>query len=418
MSSNSENWYKVDNVAKVFLATYNERDTRSLRVSCTLTEPINPDLLQEALKSTIKRRPQFQVRIRRGLFWHYLETTDTSPVVTEEHDRPCPSLYGNNYTGILHYSVTYFHNRINVELFHALSDGTGALEFLNILVRNYLRLKYPKEMKNVSLGYGASADDLAQDSFKKYYSRHGKAAPGVKKSYHIHGRKLPYEQLQFFEITMPSKEVLAMSKQYGVSLSSLIGAKLMMAIYDDMSALKRKQPITISMPVNLRNYYPSETSRNFFNNINISHIFTGDETLESLAKEYDAKLKNILQPEQIRRQMDHYQLIERLFFIRMVPLLIKQPVVKYFSKQENKRVSVVVSNLGIMKIPEEMQQYVKKYSAFCSHSELFMTICSYQDHMTLGITSGYRNTGVLKNFVRGFSKEGIPVQVQATEVVK
>lgn len=192
----------------------------------------------------------------------------------------------------------------------------------------------------------------------------------------------------------------------------------MMAIYDDMSALKRKQPITISMPVNLRNYYPSETSRNFFNNINISHIFTGDETLESLAKEYDAKLKNILQPEQIRRQMDHYQLIERLFFIRMVPLLIKQPVVKYFSKQENKRVSVVVSNLGIMKIPEEMQQYVKKYSAFCSHSELFMTICSYQDHMTLGITSGYRNTGVLKNFVRGFSKEGIPVQVQATEVVK
>ena len=128
----SENWYKVDNVAKVFLATHNERDTRSLRVSCTLKEPINPDLLQEALMATIKRRPLFQVRIRRGLFWHYLETTDVMPKVTEEHERPCPVLYGKNYTGSLHYSVTYFHNRINVELFHALSDGTGALEFLNI----------------------------------------------------------------------------------------------------------------------------------------------------------------------------------------------------------------------------------------------------------------------------------------------
>ena len=192
----------------------------------------------------------------------------------------------------------------------------------------------------------------------------------------------------------------------------------MMAIYDDMSALKRKQPVTISMPVNLRNYYPSETSRNFFNNISISHIFTGDETLESLAKEYDAKLKNILQPEQIRRQMDYYQLLEHIFFIRMVPLFIKQPVVKFFSKKENKRVSAVISNLGVMNIPTEMQQYVEKYSAFCSHNELFMTICSYQDEMTLGITSGYRNTGVLKNFVRSFSKEGIPVQLQATEVVK
>lgn len=414
----SENWYKVDNVAKVFLATHNERDTRSLRVSCTLKEPVNPDLLQEALITTIKRRPLFQVRIRRGLFWHYLETTDVMPKVAEEHQRPCPVLYGKNYTGTLHYSVTYFHNRINVELFHALSDGTGALEFLNILVQNYLRLKYPNEMKNVTIGLGASADDLAQDSFKKFYTRNAKAAPSVKKSYHIHGRKLPYDQLQFFEVSMPSKDLLELSKQYQVSLSSLIGAKLMMAIYDDMSALKRKQPVTISMPVNLRNYYPSETSRNFFNNISISHIFTGDETLESLAKEYDAKLKNILQPEQIRRQMDYYQLLEHIFFIRMVPLFIKQPVVKFFSKKENKRVSAVISNLGVMNIPTEMQQHVEKYSAFCSHNELFMTICSYQDEMTLGITSGYRNTGVLKNFVRSFSKEGIPVQLQATEVVK
>lgn len=415
---NTENWYKVDNVAKVFLATHNERDTRSLRVSCTLTEPIKPELLQKALDATIKRRPQFQVRIRRGLFWHYLETTDVKPVVSKEHARPCPVLYGQDYTGILHYSVTYFHNRINVELFHALSDGTGALEFLNILVQNYLRLIHPDEMQDVSIGLGASADDLSQDSFKKFYSRNGKSAGHVQKSYHIHGLKLPYNQLQFFEVSMPSAELLKLSKQYQISLSSLIGAKLMMAIYDDMPALKRKQPISISMPVNLRNYYPSETARNFFNNVSISHIFTGDETLESLAKEYDAKLKNILQPEQIRSQMDHYQFLEHLFFIRMIPLFIKQPVVRFFSKKEGKRVSAVISNLGVMKLPAPMQQYVIKYTAFCSHNELFMTICSYQDEMVLGITSGYRNTGVLKNFVRSFSKEGIPVTLQATEVVK
>ena len=415
---NTENWYKVDNVAKVFLATHNERDTRSLRVSCTLTEPIDPELLQKALDATIKRRPQFQVRIRRGLFWHYLESTDVKPVVLREHDRPCPILYGKNYTGILHYSVTYFHNRINVELFHALSDGTGALEFLNILVQNYLRLIHPDEMQDISIGLGASADDLSQDSFKKFYSRSGKSTGYVQTSYHIHGLKLPYNQLQFFEVSMPSDELLKLSRHYQISLSSLIGAKLMMAIYEDMPALKRKQPISISMPVNLRNYYPSETARNFFNNISISHIFTGDETLESLAKEYDAKLKNILQPEQIRSQMDHYQFLEHLFFIRMIPLFIKQPVVRFFSKKEGKRVSAVISNLGVMKLPTPMQQYVRKYTAFCSHSELFMTICSYQDEMVLGITSGYRNTGVLKNFVRSFSKEGIPVTLQATEVVK
>lgn len=413
----SENWYKVDNVAKVFLATHTERDTRSLRVSCTLHEPVDADLLQDALINTIKRRPMFQVRIRRGLFWHYLETTDALPCVEKEHQRPCPVLYGKKYKGILHYSVTYFYNRINLELFHALSDGTGALEFLNILVYNYLKLKYP-ELKKVSLDYGASADDLEQDSFKQFYDHKGKAAPSLKKSYHIHGKKLPYDQLQFFEVSMPAEKLLQTAREYGVSVSSLIGAKLMEAIYKDMPSVKRKLPITISMPVNLRNYYPSETSRNFFNNISISHIFTGDETVESLAKEYDAKMKNCLKPEQIGRQMDHYQQLEHIVFVRMVPLVLKQPVVRHFSKAESRHVSAVISNLGALKVKEEMQPYIKKYSAFCSHNELFMTVCSYGGEMTLGITSGYQSTGVLKNFVRSLSKEDIPVHVAATEVIR
>ena len=107
-----------------------------------------------------------------------------------------------------------------------------------------------------------------------------------------------------------------------------------------------------------------------------------------------------------------------MFFVRMIPLALKQPVVKYVSKLEARKVSAVVSNLGIMRIPEPMQKYVEKYTAFCSHNELFMTICSYGEDMTFGITSGYRNTGVLKTFIRDFSKNGIAVTVNATEVVR
>ena len=129
----SDKWYKVDNVAKVFLATVSKRDTRTLRVSCTLKEEVDPDLLQQAVLSAIQDRPQFQVRIRRGIFWHYMEDTDILPQVTQESERICPLLYVPA-KAMLHYQVTYFGKRINLELFHALSDGTGALEFLNIIV--------------------------------------------------------------------------------------------------------------------------------------------------------------------------------------------------------------------------------------------------------------------------------------------
>ena len=150
----SENWYKIDNVAKIFLATVSKRDTRAFRLSCTLKENIDPELLQEAVISAIHDRPQVQVRIRRGIFWHYMEDTDLEPKVTEEQDRICPLLYVPAKT-MLHYQVTYFNNRINLEMFHAIADGTGAIEFLNIIVLAYLKLKNTGNISEVTIHSGA-----------------------------------------------------------------------------------------------------------------------------------------------------------------------------------------------------------------------------------------------------------------------
>lgn len=413
----SDNWSKLDNVAKVFLATHTKRDTRSLRISMTLSEAIDPEILQKALLSAIKSRPQFQVRIRRGFFWHYLDSTDAIPKVQPEKDRPCPVLYGREYENPLHYSVSYHKNRINLDMFHALTDGTGALEFLKSIVLRYLRLKYPEEMKDVSYGPSGSATELGQNSFKQFYDKGKNIDFTKKKAYHIRGTKLSQNQLQFFEAQMPSADVLAKAKECKVSLTSYLGALMMMAIYKDMPLLKRKKPISISVPVNLRNFYPSETLRNFFNSVNVMHVFQGDETIESLAKEFDEQLKANLTKEKIQQQMNNFQRLENIFFIRMVPLFVKQPVVKYFSKRNDKQVSAVLSNMGVLKLPEEMQPYVKGYSAHCSHHALFTTICSYDGTISFGITSAYRSTNVIKNFIRSFSKEGIPVTIYATEVL-
>jgi len=422
------NWYKTDNVAKVFLATMNRRDTRSLRISCTLNEKIDPEVLQQALLQVVEYRSQFQVRIRRGLFWHYLEATDVLPVVSEESGRPCPLLYGSEYLGTLHYKVSFWNNRINLDLFHALSDGTGAMEFMNVLVAEYLGRMHPGLMDGKAVGSGASAGELTQDSFEQFYDKDntdGHLIPKTqgsdkkkRKSYHIHSMKLPYDQLQFLEIKLDSKQIRAKAKEMGVGLSAYLGARFMLALYSDMPTYKRKLPITVSLPVNLRNFYPSETSRNFFNSIKISHLFDGSETLESLAKEFDETLKADLQPDKVRQQMDNYQRLEKLLFVRMVPLAIKQPVVKNGSKKENKSVSMVLSNLGPLKPMDELRPYIKGYTAFCSHNEMFVTAYSYNEELTLGVTYGFVDTGVLKTFVRSLTGEGLTATVNATEVVR
>ena len=392
-----------------------------MRVSLTLLEDVDPELLQQALLKTLQSRDHFQVRIRRGFFWHYVESTDVLPVVEEESDRPCPELYGKNYRGILHYKVTYYGARINLDMFHALADGTGALDFFTVIVYNYMLLKYPGDLKGVILDGGSDSASRSTDGFRHYYEHSDTfsvTGDSLAKAYHVHGMKLPYEQLQFFELHMNLKEVIASAKKMGVSLTSYLGAKLMMAIYQDMPAGMRKLPITISMPVNLRNYFPSETSRNFFNSVTVSHIFAGDETLESLALEYDAKLKERLKKENLAEQMFRYERIEHILFTRLVPLAIKQPVVKYFSRKSAKTVSAVISNMGQIKLPPEMCEKVKEFSAYCASDEIFIVASGFRDDLVLGISYPYQSTGVLKTFVRSFRKDGTEVRLAATEVVR
>ena len=414
----SANWYRVDNVAKVFLATVGKRDTRSFRLSCMLKEEVDPELLQQAVLSAIEDRPQVQVRIRRGFFWHYMEDTDLKPVVKQENDRICPLLYVPSKT-MLHYQVTYFGNRINLDISHVLADGTGAMEFLNIIVLDYLRRKYPGELKDVTVHSGASEGDLSQDSYRQFFgSRNLARGPVRKKAYHLGGLKLPYHQLQFFEIHLSTAQILPRAKELKVSLTSYLGALWMLAIRDEMPPRKRNLPVTISLPVNLRNYYPSKTARNFFNSVNVTHVFDSEITIEELAAEFDASLKSQLTEENVRKQMDNFETMEYVAPVRVVPLFIKQWVVRHFTKKANRKVTMTFSNMGVQKPPAEVGARIENYSGFCSTNSIFSTMFGYKEHLTLGVSSAYMNTGVVKNFVRFLSESEADITVCATEVIK
>ena len=414
----SDNWYRIDNVSKVFLATVGKRDTRSFRLSCTLKEDIDPEILQEAVTSAIDDRPQMQVRIRRGIFWHYMEDTDLMPVVKKEDDRICPLLYFPSKT-MLHYQVTYFGRRINLDISHVLADGTGAMEFLNIVVLEYLRRKYPGEFADIAIHSGASAGDLSQDSYRQFFgSKNFSRGPARQKAYHLGGLKLPYHQLQFFEIQLMTSQIRPRAKDLNVSLTSYLGALWMLAIREDMPPRKSNLPVTISLPVNLRNYYPSKTARNFFNSVNVSHVFDHEITLEELAKEFDVSLKEQLTEENVKKQMDNFETMEYFAPVRVVPLFIKQWVVRHFTKQSNKKVSMTFSNMGVQKHPDPLGERIENYSGFCSTNTIFSTMFGYGDQLILGVSSAYMNTGVVKNFVRFLSASGIDVTVSATEVIK
>jgi len=412
-----DTWYRIDNVAKVFLASANERDTRSFRMSCSLKEDIDEVSLNKAVKIAAKERPQYQVTILRGVFWHYMEQIDDSPKVKEEDTRPCPLLYDSSTFGKLHYQVTFYNNRINLDFFHAIADGNGAIEFLNLIVYHYLKIRHPNDIPDLTMTSGASEADLSEDSYKHYFSKDNKPQKKKKnrRAYHLKGLKLPYNQLRFMEVHMKVDDILKKARGMNVSLTSYLASRLMMCIYKDMPVLKRIQPIAISMPVNLRNYYPSNTSRNFFNSVTVSRVFKNSDTLEDVAMQFNHDLKEELTPGAVETRMYEYEKLENLFLIRMVPLFIKNPVVNLVTRRVNNGVTAVISNLGRLKVPDELEEYIDSYCAFCSTGSLFVVCSTYKDELVMGISSAYKSTRVIRDFIKGLSDEGVDITLYSNE---
>ena len=159
----NKRWYKLDNAAKIFPPTTDQYDSKTFRFSVSLSEDVEEKYLLEALTETLKDYPIFHSTLRKGFFWYYLEESEAKPRVKKEERIPCENMYG------LLYRVTYYKKRINLEVSHALTDATGAVEFLKFLTANYLKIKY--NLKDIPVMNTASTAEKSDDSFEKYYKR-------------------------------------------------------------------------------------------------------------------------------------------------------------------------------------------------------------------------------------------------------
>ena len=79
MKEQSLRWMRLDNAAKIYPAAKRRKWNNVFRLSATLTQPVDPVVLQAALDKTAPRFPSIAVRLRRGVFWYYLEEIPQAP---------------------------------------------------------------------------------------------------------------------------------------------------------------------------------------------------------------------------------------------------------------------------------------------------------------------------------------------------
>ena len=404
MNKKNKKWYKLDNAGKIFPPTSSKNDPKVFRFACELYEEIDKDILQEALNQTLEDYPLFLCSLKKGLFWYYLETSSLKPRVTIEDNILC-----DRFEGEILFRVSYYRKRINLEVYHALTDATGSLYFLKNLITNYLTIKY--DIKDKFILDDSSMYEKEDDSFEKYYNKSTKLKiPKAPKAYMLKGNKHLEDRLKVIEGIVSTKDVLSLAKQNKTTVTVYLTSILIKSIGATMSRKEKRKPVVITVPVNLRKYFKSNTARNFFNTITVEYKFNEDNgSLEDIIESIDKQFKQKLTKENLDFQMNALAVLENVFLIRLVPVFIKDMVLKYFHMQSRFEQTMALSNVGIVEMPEKLQKYIKLFDVFASTDCTQICMCSYLDKMVLSFSSHFVDTEIQKNFFTELSRQNVDV---------
>ncbi|MBO5409653.1 MAG: hypothetical protein J6A60_00140 [Clostridia bacterium] len=416
-------WYKLDNAAKVYPGQNTSTWSSVYRISITLKENVEPQLLEQAVEALLPRFPGFDVRMRNGFFWHYLEKNPNGvPPVLPESANPCLRVKWKENNGYL-FRVFYYEKRISVEFYHVLADGYGASRFFMTLIAEYLR-RTGKDIPS-----GESVFDLteepkngeAEDAYMRYVRPSKVKAKRIYKfTYNVKGQRLPQH---FFNVTtgyMPVDVLKAKAKEHGATVTEYVAAVLLWVMYNLQKEEnpKKLKNIGVQVPVNLRRFFPTETLRNFM----LCYSFQidpnmGEYTFPELVRQVSLYLRFVNNEKELQAMMNGNTGIEKNPLLKITPSFLKDfgiGVVYKFAGE--KATSSIISNVGLIKVPPEMEPHVEKLMFMMGPGMVNAARCisvSLGNTMSLSISNIFEDPKVQREIFRTFIKLGIPVKVES-----
>jgi len=414
-------WDKLDNTAHLFPVIAGESMSNVYRIFVCLTEDVQEEYLQQALDIVLPKFDGFNVRLIRGVFWYYFEENGKpAPKVREENNYPCRYINENKNRSYL-FRVTYYKNRINLEVFHVLTDGMGGINFLKELTYQYLRLVHPalKEKAGDSLSMDTSLN--REDSFLKNYKKSHARGYKTQKAYLIKGEKLRKGEFGVIHGIVDVAGLKEVCRRYGVSINDYLVAAFVWSTYTEcLAGMPSKKPIRVAVPVNLRPYFHSVTTKNFF--VMVSAEFLPQKetyTFEEVLNITRESLKKQINKEHLEDLFSYNVSNEKNIVARAVPLFLKNIAMRYVYTKAALANTTTVTNIGSISVSDEYRPYIDMFGAFLAMSKgqyIKGTICSYEEKLMFTFSSILLDASVQRGFFRRLSEDGLKVTIESNGV--
>ena len=412
----TRDWFTLDNAARIYPGALSEWSPDVYRISATLRAPIRVSTLAEAMRTVLPRFPYFQVHLRRGLFWYYLQRGQAVAELFPMTDVPVsamPEPIGGGYL----LRVQARGATIAVDFSHVLTDGTGAIRFLGTLVTRYLQLR------------GVVVTDWApfldpdtppdegefEDAYDRYYDPGLPAPPRLPSAYHLPDRA--EKRSRVITGHLPLDDVLALARRLGVSLTAYLVAVYMNAMAKVRERTGGGRPVLrIEVPVDMRRLLPSPTMRNFslFVSPEID-LRLGRYTFEEIVQRVHHLLRLQLDRKELSRQVARNVRAARHPLLRVLPLRLKDPLFALVRERFGEApYSGVLSNVGRIEVPADISPEVESFGVMLGPNPRMKKTCvvlSFRDDLVVNFGSVVASRALEQLFFTHFVRAGVRVGV-------
>ena len=416
-------WVRLDNAAKIYPAARRKNWSNVFRQSVTLVEDVDTAVLKSALDITVKRFPSIAARLRKGVFWYYLQQVESAPEIREEYSYPLTYMSKSEMRKCA-FRVIVFNNRIAVEFFHSLTDGTGALIFLKSLIAEYLEQKYRIEIPFEN-GIVDRRDTPSEEELEDCFPKNAGDVPVSRKdtnAWHMYGDPQRDGFLNLTCFNIPVREALDMAHKYNATLTVFMSAVMMKALLnlqnEKQPNVRRQKRIKLLIPINLRQLFPSVTLRNFaMYCIPELDPRLGDYTLDEICRVIQHKMGSEFTAKHMSCVIATNVNDEKNPLVRLIPLPIKNAVMKaIFDSVGEKKSCLTLSNIGQVKIPEVMAKYIKRFDFILGVQAAAPYNCgmlSFGDNIYINFIRNIKDAELERHFFSVLQELGLSATVES-----
>jgi hypothetical protein len=186
---------------------------------------------------------------------------------------------------------------------------------------------------------------------------------------------------------------------------------------------KKRKPLKILTPVNLRRLFPSETLRNFVlyttPGIDPRH---GEYTFPEICKSIYHQMNYEITPKKMAARIATNVGNEKNRILKLAPLFLKNLIMKLaFNAMGEKKSTFTLSNLGVVTMPTELSEHITRMDVLLgvqSTAPYNSALVTYKGKMYLNIIRNIEESILERELYQTFKELGIGAVVESNTRIK